>query len=77
MFTVNGERDLNAVTVALSYSVAVKVLFPILIFILLPAEFVLLLLADATVFLEQDAQLTKDTAKKARKSSRFISYNLK
>jgi hypothetical protein len=77
MFTVNGKRDLNAVTVALSYSVTVKVLFPIFIFILLPVEFILLLLVDVTVFLEQDAQLTRGTAKKARKSRRFISYNLK
>jgi len=54
-----------------------KVLFPIFIFILLPVEFVLLLLADATLFLGQDAQLTRDIGKKARKSSRFISHNLK
>jgi len=77
MFTVNGKSDLNAVAVALSYSVAVKMLFPILIFILLPVGFVLLLLSDVTVFLEHDAQLTRDTDRKTRKSSRFISYNLK
>jgi len=77
MFTVKSQERSERCHVALSYSVAVKVLFPIFIFILLPVEFVLLLLADVTVFLEQDAQLTRDTAKKATKSSRFISYNLK
>jgi len=50
-----------------------KVLFPIFIFILLPVEFVLLPLADVG----QDTQLTRDTGKKARKSNRFISHNLK
>jgi hypothetical protein len=65
---------LNAVTVALSYSVAVNVLFPILSLILLPVGFVLLLLLlfAREVFLLQDAQLTSETAKNASISNCFI-----
>jgi hypothetical protein len=64
MVTVIGKRDLNAVTVALSYRLAVNVVFPILSFILMPAGFVLLVSA-CEVYLLQDAQPISDTAQSA------------
>jgi hypothetical protein len=72
MFTVIGKRDLNAVTAALSYSVAVNVLFPILILILLPVGFVLLSLSTAEVLLLQEAQLISDRAKNKSISKCFM-----
>ena len=76
IFTEMGNRDLNAVAVALSYNVAVNVLFPILIFILLPVEFKLSLFATEAEFLEQVAQLAKDITKETRISNPFIIYHL-
>ena len=77
IFTVIGNRDLNALAVALSYSVAVNVLFPIFIFILLPDKFKLSLLANEAEFLEQGAQLIKDIAKETRINNPLIIYHLK
>jgi len=76
IFTEMGNRDLNAVAVALSYNVAVNVLFPVLIFILLPVEFKLSLFANKGEFLEQVAQLAKDIIKETRISNPFIIYHL-
>ena len=76
IFTEMGNRDLNAVAVALSHNVAVNVLFPILIFILLPVEFKLSLFANEGEFLEQVAQLAKDIIKETRISNPFIIYHL-
>src|SRR5215204_621069 len=72
ILTVIGKRDLNAIAAALSYRVAIKVLFPILSFILLPVGFVLLLLSAGEVLLLQDAQLISDTARKASRKKCFI-----
>jgi hypothetical protein len=63
MFTVIGKRDLKAVTVSLSYSVAVNVLAPILSLILPPVGFVLLSISTAEVLLLQEAQLISDIVK--------------
>jgi hypothetical protein len=76
MFTVIGKRDLNAVTVALSNSVAVNVLLPILSLILFPVGFVLLLLSDPEVLLLQEAQLISGTAKNKSISKCFIIVGL-
>jgi hypothetical protein len=77
IFTVNGSTALNAVAVALSYSVAVKVILPTIIFILVPIVFVLLFVSffDGT-FLLQDAQLISDMAKNKSINKSFIEDDL-
>jgi hypothetical protein len=76
MFIVIGRRDLNAVTVALSNSVAVHVLLPILSLILFPVGFSLLLLSAPEVLLLQEAQLISDTAKNKSISKCFMIVGL-
>src|SRR5688572_1949506 len=79
--TVIGRMDLNAVAVALSYSVAVKVLVPILIFILLPVGFASWLLLFAVLvavsFFSHDAQPERrKNEQKTSMSNCFIKISL-
>ena len=76
MFIIIGKRDLNAVTVALLYSVAVNVLFPILILILLPVGLVLLLWPTPGVLLLREVQPISDRAKNRSTSKCFIIVDL-